>query len=67
MRTASLDDDRRLLGVPEDAGRDELRRAYHRLAFLHHPDRGGDAVRLAAVQAAYERLLAAWWQGRNVA
>lgn len=50
-----------VLGVPESAGPDELRRAYRRRAFALHPDRNGgpDAHEaFLAVRAAYDALTA---------
>ncbi len=35
---------------------DDLRKAYHRLAFEHHPDRGGDNLIMQTINAQYERL-----------
>lgn len=50
----------RLLGVMPDAPQEEIRRAYHRLAKQHHPDRNpGDASaaeRFRAVHEAYQVL-----------
>lgn len=31
-----------ILGIPDSAGRDEIRGAYRRLAFMYHPDRNND-------------------------
>lgn len=45
-----------LLGVPPEAQPGEIRRAYRRLAALHHPDRGGDPERFVAIRAAWELL-----------
>ncbi|MGH8910117.1 MAG: J domain-containing protein [Egibacteraceae bacterium] len=53
----SPDRARRLLAVPPDAARDEIERAFRRLARVHHPDRGGDAGRFAELVAAREVLL----------
>lgn len=49
-----------VLGVPESASHDEVRRAYRRLVLRYHPDRNpGDPSareRFLAVQEAYDRL-----------
>lgn len=37
------DDYYRVLGVPENASAEEIRAAYHRLAFKYHPDRNSGA------------------------
>jgi hypothetical protein len=53
-------DPHEVLGVPPGAGPAELGRARRRLAQGLHPDRaGGDADRMAAVNAAYDALTAA--------
>lgn len=39
------------LGLPDDADADAVREARRRLAKQHHPDRGGDAGRMRAVNA----------------
>lgn len=48
---------RALLGVGEDAGADEVRRAYRRLARHAHPDAGGDAADFHRLQEAVAVLL----------
>jgi molecular chaperone DnaJ len=47
-----------ILGIPQNAGGDEIRRAYRRLARDHHPDRSGDttAIRFREIRQAYEIL-----------
>ena len=48
-----------VLGVKADATRDEIRRAYRRLAKAHHPDVSGDpdsAARFREVNEAYRVL-----------
>jgi curved DNA-binding protein CbpA len=45
-----------ILRIPETASRDEIKRAYRRLAREYHPDRGGDAAAFGRVQEAYELL-----------
>jgi len=44
-----------VLGVPEDASSDEIRRAHARAARACHPDQGGDDARMAQVNAAWEQ------------
>lgn len=34
----------------------ELKKAYHKLAMKHHPDRGGDKEKFQEIQTAYEAL-----------
>jgi hypothetical protein len=45
-----------LLGVEENVGLDDLRRAYRSAALRLHPDRGGSNDAMAAVNRAYEVL-----------
>jgi curved DNA-binding protein CbpA len=45
-----------LLGVRLPVPEAELRQAYRRAAFTHHPDKGGDPEMMQAVNLAYERL-----------
>src|SRR5690349_18033978 len=49
----------RTLGVARGASREEIRRAYRRLAKIHHPDAAGPGAlpRFLAIQAAYEQLI----------
>jgi hypothetical protein len=61
VRTAARSGPRSVLGVPDDATLDEVRRAFRRLAKRVHPDRAADpaaaAARFRDVRAAYEELL----------
>jgi molecular chaperone DnaJ len=50
------DDPYAALGVPPSATRVAIRAAYRALARRHHPDRGGDASRMAALNAAWHIL-----------
>lgn len=45
-----------VLGVPKTATADEIKRAYRKLAAVHHPDRGGDTAKFQDIQAAYDVL-----------
>jgi len=47
---------RDVLGLAPDAGSGSIRRAYHCLCLLHHPDKGGDEVVFKAVSDAYKAL-----------
>lgn len=41
-----------VLGVSADAGPAEIEAAWKELAMIHHPDKGGDGARMAAINAA---------------
>lgn len=45
-----------ILGVPRSAGPDEIKKAYRKLASIHHPDKGGDTAKFQDIQAAYDTL-----------
>jgi hypothetical protein len=44
------------LGVKDGADADTVKKAYQKLAKMHHPDRGGDEEQFKRIQAAYEFL-----------
>jgi DnaJ-class molecular chaperone len=44
------------LGVAKNATQDEIKKAYRRLAGIHHPDKGGDTAQFQKIQSAYEIL-----------
>jgi molecular chaperone DnaJ len=46
----------KVLGVPEKATKDEIRKAYRKLSKQLHPDSGGDEERFKEVSAAYDVL-----------
>lgn len=46
-----------VLGVSATASKDEIERAYRRLASEHHPDKGGDPQQMARINAARDALL----------
>lgn len=50
------DDPYAVLGVPVDAAHDDIRRAWLHLARRHHPDHGGDAAAMQAVNEAWAVL-----------
>lgn len=56
MTSAEEPDFYAVLGVPADATRVEIVRAYRRRALTHHPDRGGDAEAFQDLHRAYETL-----------
>lgn len=44
------------LGVAKNATQDDIKKAYRRLAGIHHPDKGGDTAEFQKIQQAYETL-----------
>lgn len=44
------------LGVAKNATPDDIKKAYRRLAGIHHPDKGGDTAEFQKIQQAYETL-----------
>lgn len=44
------------LGVQKGASKDEIRKAYRKLAMKEHPDKGGDAEKFKKISEAYEVL-----------
>jgi molecular chaperone DnaJ len=45
-----------LLGVPRGASQEEIKKAFHRLAHKHHPNKGGDEKRFKEINEAYQVL-----------
>ena len=45
-----------ILGVGKTASPEDIRRAYHKLAHVHHPDKGGDEKKFKEVNEAYQTL-----------
>ena len=45
-----------VLGVPEDASRNEIRSAFRNLALTHHADRGGQDEEFIIIKQAFEDL-----------
>lgn len=44
------------LGVEKNASQSEIKKAYHKLAVRHHPDKGGDPEKFKDISRAYEVL-----------
>lgn len=44
------------LGVNKDATDDEIKKAYRKLAGIHHPDKGGDTKKFQEIQTAYNEI-----------
>jgi DnaJ-class molecular chaperone len=44
------------LGINRDANPDEIKKAYRKLAGVHHPDKGGDTAMFQQIQSAYDTL-----------
>ncbi|MFC1789607.1 molecular chaperone DnaJ [Patescibacteria group bacterium] len=45
-----------ILGVSKDASQGEIKKAFHKLAHQHHPDKGGDEKKFKEVSEAYHTL-----------
>lgn len=45
------------LGVSKDATPDQIKKAYRKLASMHHPDKGGDTSTFQKIQNAYDTLI----------
>ncbi len=52
-----LEEARRLLGLPRQTSRAEIRERYRRLAAKFHPDRAGDAEAMKRLNEAYALLM----------
>ena len=46
----------KLLGVTKESNQSEIKKAYHKLAIQHHPDKNGDPELFKQVAEAYEIL-----------
>lgn len=56
-RWEKLEAARRLLGLPRQTTRAEIREAYRKKAVTLHPDRGGDPQKMKALNEAYQLLM----------
>jgi len=45
-----------LLGVQKTASQEEIKKAFHKLAHKHHPDKGGDEKKFKEINEAYQVL-----------
>ena len=45
-----------VLGVTKSASQDEIKKAFHKLAHKHHPDKGGDEKKFKEINEAYQVL-----------
>jgi len=45
-----------ILGVAKTASQDEIKKAFHKLAHKHHPDKGGDESKFKEINEAYQVL-----------
>ncbi len=45
-----------LLGIPKNASQEEVKKAFHRLAHKHHPNKGGDEKKFKEINEAYQVL-----------
>lgn len=47
----------KILGVSVSASKEECKKAFHKLAHLHHPDKGGDVAIFKKINGAYQELM----------
>lgn len=52
-----LEEARKLMGLPLETTRAEIRERYYRLAAKWHPDREGDAAKMQRLNEAYQLLM----------
>jgi len=45
-----------ILGIPNNSTPNEIKKAYYKLSFTHHPDKGGNPVLFAEITEAYDVL-----------
>lgn len=45
------------LGIEYPSTRDEIKKAFHKLAHIHHPDKGGDEAKFKEINHAYQILM----------
>ena len=45
-----------ILGITKNASQDEIKKAFHKLAHQHHPDKGGDEKKFKEINEAYQVL-----------
>ena len=46
-----------ILHIKHGASKDEIKKAFVKLAHIHHPDKGGDAKKFIEVKSAYDFLM----------
>jgi len=44
----------KLLGLTTDCTKDEIKKSFHKMAMIHHPDKGGDVKKYIQIKDAYE-------------
>jgi DnaJ family protein A protein 2 len=46
-----------ILGIEKDANDTQIKKAYYKLSFIHHPDKGGDPIIFSEMTEAYNILM----------
>jgi hypothetical protein len=55
-KTANAKDYYKIMGLQRNATPEEIKKAYHKLALIHHPDKGGDVTKFTELGEAYSTL-----------
>lgn len=46
-----------ILGIPYGSNKEAIKKAFHKLAHVHHPDKGGDEAKFKQINEVYQVLM----------